>query len=188
MNRTRIVAIIVVLLAASAFSCRRSEPRVKHQENPKVLNVSYAEALSNALALEDKALRQLEQHAKKFDLTFPYDNTIKMTQRRIRKLNSTLRDHYQGPDFKYLLTADAQSVEEALKLDTQALEEVRQYYEEMSKAAYKEIDPRLIDLLLTDATKSKNDIANHGGVPPDQLKEYGEKLKKRAEELQRLKK
>lgn len=168
--------IVLVMLIFLACGCKRGEKgaQVGHQQPLQQEKMAeYLNDLRTALQMEDKILRQMSEHAKQFDITWPYTESLKASRLRIMKIQSIFRDNNIIATFTPLETQPADSIAKALEMDRKALSDLEKYYESLIEKKYAELDVRLLNMLKNDVTRYRSQVENHDGVEPEKLIEYG---------------
>ena len=170
---------VVVALVFTVSSCKKPEKSDNIPENilpaVKADKLEYFDDLRIALGREDQLFRQLMEHSKKFELSWPYTDAIKASRLRLMKIEAIFRDNRRKATFSGLATNPAESIENALKADAELLANLANLYDGMVRKEYEEIDTRLLKWLHSDVKRYQPMFEKHDGVSSGELKEYGQK-------------
>lgn len=167
-----ILAVVIIIICG----CKRADKNTQVLPQKPLQQERMAEYLNDlrvALQMEDRILRQMSEHAKQFDITWPYEESLKASRLRVMKIQSIFRDNNINVSFTPLETQSASSIAQALEVDAKALMELEKYYDSLIEKKYEELDVRLLSMLKNDVTRYRTQVETHDGIEPEKLIEYG---------------
>ncbi len=190
-----LITAALVFSTAMVFSCRPPDDKSLDPVITRLpINQLYKLEMYGAiLQRQHQAMKQLEKHAEKFDLTWPYIPAIVSFRAQIGEVERVIRDGGGEITYRALALKEGNSLKEAIKMDVTLLGELVDYYQiliEPSSAARQgdsenapappprrgnSREKQMIKRFLMETMKHKIIIERHDNVPLKELSEYGKK-------------
>lgn len=189
---SKLITASLVFSAAMVFSCRPPDDKSLDPVITRLpINQLYTlEMYGDILQRQHQAMKQLENHAEKFDLTWPYTPAIVSFRAQMSEMGRVIRDGGGEDTFRALAVKEGNSLKEAIKMDVMLLGKLVDYYQILIEPPSAQQDdsenappPRhgnsreqqMIKRFLMEAMKHQIIIERHDNIPLKELSEYGRK-------------